>query len=113
MPQYFPNANPGQPTSGLQLNTPERDRPHKDHPTHARPFPAKCAAHKKKASLREAGLVKIPARPTFARVSTIIGLASLTFVFGMGTRVSLQVIHRETAEQTAEPPVPAYTKDEV
>ncbi len=62
----------------------------------------------KKASLVRGWLrCKIPAKPTFALVSTIIGLASLTFVFGMGTRVSSQVIYRETAEGAAEPPVSA------
>ena len=44
-----------------------------------------------------------PGSTYFRAFDTIIGPASLTFVFGMGTRVSLQVIHRETANEQAEP----------
>jgi hypothetical protein len=70
-------------------------------------------ARKKKPNPKGLGLIclKIPAEPTFALVGTIIGLASLTFVFGMGTCVSSQVIYRETAGGATESPVPAY--DEV
>lgn len=87
--------------------------------THIRPLrrqglPIDADAHsarKKKATLKECGfLLKIPAGPTFALVGTIIGLASLTFVFGMGTRVSLQVIYRETAGAQAEPCILRITK---
>lgn len=67
-------------------------------------------AKKKPHSESVAFLCKIPAGPTFALVGTIIGLASLTFVFGMGTRVSLQVIYRETAEAQAEPCILRITK---
>ena len=67
-------------------------------------------AQKKGHTQRVWPSLKIPAGPTFALVGTIIGLASLTFVFGMGTRVSLQVIYRETAGAPAEPCILRITK---
>jgi len=51
-----------------------------------------------------------PGSTYFRAFDTIIGLASLTFVFGMGTRVSLQVNHRETTRPAAEPGVVCIIK---
>ena len=52
-------------------------------------------ARKKKGRPQAASLVKDPGGTYFRAFGTIIGPASLTFVFGMGTRVSLQADYRE------------------
>ena len=99
----MPSPNKRIPISSLVRGATRNTRPH--WLKAGSRFPMSAA---KKPASREAGfVVEIPAKPTFALVSTIIGLASLTFVFGMGTRVSSQVIYRETAEGAAEPPVSA------
>ena len=56
----------------------------------------------KKAGLFRVRLMNDPGSTYFRAFDTIIGPASLTFVFGMGTRVSLQVNHRETARSVDE-----------
>ncbi len=53
-------------------------------------------AHKKRGGCKQPPLMKDPGDTYFRAFGTIIGPASLTFVFGMGTRVSLQAEYRES-----------------